>query len=931
MNQKNIKEKIKKLIEKLERLDVDQVKAYSEANTRKDFILPLFQALGWDIHNKNAQEVIEEEAVSRKKVDYAFKIDGITKFYLEAKKLNENLDQEKWIRQAIEYAYHKSAPWAILTNFKTIKVYNVEWDELNIEQNIVFELDYKNFLKRFNNLWSLSKSGFEENTLDTMALKHGNKPKKRPMDKQLAEDLIRWRDLLCEELGQYNPTIKSQKISEAVQTILDRLIFIRTAEDREIENKLLQPLVRSWDEKGNLIRSLNKLFRQFDRDYNSKLFEPHFCEELNKHAEDSVYIKIITELYKNQRGIRYNFADIPADVFGSIYEQYLGYIQQENQQKKDKTSKRKSQGIYYTPRYIVDYIVKNTLGQILETKSQNEIKNIKILDPACGSGSFLIKAFEELAEYWRDKENKKIKYDKNTHLGKIEQSFKARQGQKPLPVSRKMELLRNNIHGVDLDKEAVEIAQLNLLVRALDRRQRLPNLSGNIAHGNSLISGTEKELKKYFGKNWQDKKPFNWKQEFSEVFDKGGFDVVIGNPPYIDSEELVRKDRNFRIYCSDNYKSAKGNWDIFCIFIQRSIDLLKKGGYFGMIIPNKLLSADYAKSIREIIKKYSIISINDYSNIKVFGANVYPIVIIIKKVRPRLKHNIFINSYKKDKGKIRLENSKKVSQMLLEKHKNSWSPVFGKDSNMTLLGKITEKSMPLDNFCDIHGAATVGEAYEIKKIIRNYDGEKDYFKFINTGTIDRYTSLWAHKKTQYIKASYNKPIATKKQLKNLLPKRCKDSKSCKVIVAGMTKKLECFLDEKGEYFAGKSTVIIQSNTLDLKFVLAVLNSKLLSFIYRNIFKSLSLQGGYLRIGVPQIKKLPLIVPSKNKITKITKLTNRIIKLNKELQKLDPIMDEKECEKKKKEIERVDKMIGERVYGLYGLGKKEIEAVERSYE
>jgi len=932
MSQEKTKEKIKKLIEKYKRLDNEQLKGYKEANTRKDFILPLFQALGWDIHNAKADEVIEEENVSNKSVDYAFKLDGITKFHLEAKTFRINLDEEKWANQAIWYAWHKSVPWVILTNFKSIKVYNAEWDEPKAENSLFFEIKYQDYLKDFERLWWLNKQSFQKEILDREALKWGHKPKRIPVDKQLASDLIRWRDSLYKELKADNTSVNAQKISEAVQIILDRLIFIRTTEDRNIEERTLQGMVRTWEDLkkikvGKLIEGLNQLFRQYDKHYNSKLFESRSYEQLT--ADDNIYVEVIKELYKNKKGIRYNFAAIKADVFGSIYEQYLGHIQQENGEIKDKKSKRKSQGIYYTPRYIVDYIVKNTLGEVLKAKSPEEIRDMKILDPACGSGSFLIKALEELISYWQSRTNKSAKYEKGTHLGNLEKSFKMRNGQKGLSPSFKIGLLRNNIYGVDLDEEAVEIAQLNLLLRIMQRRQLLPNLSHGLACGNSLISGTEKELKKYFGKEWKNKKPFNWRKEFSEVFKQGGFDVVIGNPPYIDSEEMVREDKALRLYCSDLYDSAKGNWDIFCVFIQRGLDLLKEGGCFGMIIPNKLLSADYAESIRSIIKRYSIISINDYSSIKVFGASVYPIVIIIQKTKPNKEHNIIVNSYSDVGKQIKVVNTKRIRQTALEKYEKSWSPIFDYEKDVNFVDRIMRNSKKLKELCEIHGAATVSEAYQLKEIIGNLtdDNKKGYFKFINTGTIDRYVSLWEYQKTQYIKSAYPKPMVEKNRLKKILPKRYKQSVSGKIIIAGMVKKLECFLDERGEYLAGKSTTIIQSEKVGLKFIMALLNSKLLTFIYKNIFKSLSLQGGYLRIGAPQIKELPIIVPSKEEIKRISGIVDGIVKLSKKLQKLHPEMDDKEYKETKSEIEKTDKVIDQKVYKLYSLTPKEVRIIE----
>ena len=249
--------------------------------------------------------------------------------------------------------------------------------------------------------------------------------------------------------------------------------------------------------------------------------------------EENDLSKIILELYESKQGISYDFHAINADVLGRIYEQYLGYIQKkDNGEGSGKNSKRKKQGIYYTPTYIVEYIVQNTLGKVLKDKSLREAKELKILDPACGSGSFLIKAFQVMEDWVKGQENQSPDRNKD--------------------FMRKVQVLLNNIYGVDLDPEASEISRLNLLLRTLTEKAKLPELSKNIKTGNSLISGTEEELEKYFGKKYKEKKPFNWQEEFPEVFKQGGFDVIIGNPPYI--KEFVNKSAFDGLHHSPTYE-----------------------------------------------------------------------------------------------------------------------------------------------------------------------------------------------------------------------------------------------------------------------------------------------------------------------------------------------------------------------------------------
>ncbi len=235
----------------------------------------------------------------------------------------------------------------------------------------------------------------------------------------------------------------------------------------------------------------------------------------------------------------------------------------------------------------------------------------------------------------------------------------------------------------------------------------------------------------------------------------------------------------------------------------------------------------------------------------------------------------------------------------------------------------------MQQVCDIHGAATVEEAYKIKKIVEELEHKlgENYFKFINTGTINRYMFLWGKIKTRYIKSSYLQPVVSKAEFLKSFPKRYADAKEKKIIVAGMTKRIEAFLDGNGEYIPGKSTIVIKKNTnADLKFILGILNSKLLTFIYKNTFRSLALQGGYLRFGARQLEKLP--IPPDTKV--LGPLVDKMLNLSKELQKLDSTFDKEKYLEKMVEIEKVDKKIDEIVYKLYGLTPEEIKIVEQNY-
>ena len=508
-NKEKAKEEIKLLVEKYNRLvEAGKVKSYNEEMTKKDFILPLFRALGWSV--EDGEEVTAEEKISKGRVDYAFRIQSIPKLFLEAKSLKEDLDKIEFAEQAINYAWHKGATWAILTDFEGIKVFNAEWKSTNPLQNMFFSLGCNQFLERFEQLWLLSRESLESGVIDTEAEKWGKKAKKVPVDKQLLSDLTRFRELLTKNILKNNTSknLSAEELDEAIQRIIDRLIFIRTLEDKQLEAPILQSLIRE-DQTKRVHKKLNNAFRKIDDIYNSKLFAFHLCEEL--HIDDDVLEKIIIGLFKtSDETVHYDFSAIDADVLGNIYEQYLGYLLKKTEKRGklvEGKAHRKEQGIYYTPTYVVDYIVKNTIGELAKDK-KFDLSEIKVLDPACGSGSFLMKAFDYL-----------VTLDKKKN-GVVEQTKLDTSGASAT-YGRKIEILKNNIFGVDLDPKAVEIAQLNLLLKAAEKKHRLPTLQENIKVGNSLIDDSAVSSR-----------AFKWEEQFKEIIANGGFDVVVGNPPW---------------------------------------------------------------------------------------------------------------------------------------------------------------------------------------------------------------------------------------------------------------------------------------------------------------------------------------------------------------------------------------------------------------
>lgn len=889
IKQESLKQ-IERLIEKYERLTSTERRNYNESMTCRDFIMPLFQALGWDIHNLyNNYEVTSEAQVSGKRVDYAFHINNTTKFFIEAKKIDVDLREERWAEQAVMYAWHKSVPWAILTDFESLKVFNAEWDEPDIERSIIFEIPYKNYLTD-ERLWLLSKQSMENGELNKFAEENFKKPKREPVDKQLAADLVRWRKIIFDNLKGYNEnkSLTDKKIGEAVQRILDRLIFIRTTEDKGIENKYLQELERNYREnkKGfSLSEEFKKLFKNYNDWYNSELFKPHICDTLELEYVDNFLADVIKELYKNKKGIRYDFTSIDADVLGSIYEQYLGQIQREDGKEK-KSSKRKSQGIYYTPRYIVDYIVKNTLGEILKNKPYHEMLKIKVLDPACGSGSFLIKAFEVL--------------DKNLQI-------ESNQLNSSLIVNkaRKLTILTSNIYGVDLDLEAVEIAQLNFALKALVERERLPNLSHNIECGNSLISGTEEELKKYFGKDWKDKKPFNWKERFEDVFKQGGFDVIIGNPPYVNLANI--KDKGDREWLKDHYETAKNKSDLYSFFIERATKLLKDDGLLGFIVSNSWLGTDSFSKFREyLIKNTKVLKLVKLSFGVFADATVTPVLIILQKEKVDKNHATKLLEYKDSKF-IDIPNNLTYERIINSPNYNfSFSAEVSFNIPIIKLGEIAKFSLGIKTSDD-------------QRFILDSKKDKDTHPALRGKDVGRYSYKYANKWIWY------KPELMMEKV-GAGPRKLEYFLREKILFKDVATEICATLDEKNYLSNDTLSLIHKADKYNLRFILALLNSKFINNWYLTNYPS------GLHIKINELQNMPVSKiyfsekKQKQKHDELVKLADKMLKLNKNLQKLDPILDEEEYKQLKFEIEKTDKEIDEKVYKLYGLTEKEVKIV-----
>ncbi|MEM3502842.1 MAG: N-6 DNA methylase [Nitrososphaeria archaeon] len=900
-------DRIKELISKYEVIKKSgEIRKYNEETTKKDFILPLFEALGWNVSNRANKDssVSAEETISKKRVDYGFRINGIPKFYLEAKPLKEEdiQNNKKYVTQAIDYAWMKSCSWAILTNFETIAVYNADWKSPYYNGNQFFILHPDDFLTD-NRFRLLSKDSFDRNELDKEATKYGKKPLKNKIDKQLLQDMINFREILSKNILKNNQDkqLTQDDIDEAVQRILDRLIFIRNTEDRGLEENRLLSNVRQWSSrgKGELIKEISKIYSYFDDQYNSKLFSKHLCDDL--YIDNEVLQEVIEGLNQaKDNSYRYDFSIIESDVLGNIYEQYLGNILKTTPKRaklESSRTHRKEQGIYYTPSYIVDYIVKNTVGEYIKTHTPDEIRNVKILDPACGSGSFLIRAYKELENYW-------IKNSDFAQLTLDSEEF----------YSKKVEILKNNIFGVDLDPKAVEIAQLNLLLQISERKQRLPILQNNIKVGNSLIDDP----------NVSDK-AFKWEEEFPEIMSKGGFDIVIGNPPY---ERTLNFEAEKDFY-SSQYLSAFGSYDIYILFIEKSVKILQLDGILGFIVSNKFVVSDYGKKIREfLISNGEIYKVVDLADAKrVFPeALISPIILFFRKTDKERDKNI--------KRLIVNKNSTIIDDNLLEyiprqKFVNS-NGTFNIRYNKAE-ESIQEKIRAMSTFGNIFGSnirtGVMGfEYWKMKPFLHNGKKNEHDIRIATNSYIDRYTFLWG-KKVNIFNDEFTEPYANINDLPLSCSTKTLFTTKNKIIIRGVAKKLTAVLDNEGIGLLVAVHSLVLNGKYDGNFIVGLLNSKFLNWVHKTRFYLGRIPEGSLKYPISFLKELPFPTSYDDDVVKhISAKVEEIVKTKNEARKLQGYNNDK-VNDLLGAISKFESELDSLVYKFYGLSREEIKIIE----
>ncbi|MBD2310146.1 Eco57I restriction-modification methylase domain-containing protein [Desertifilum sp. FACHB-1129] len=535
-------------------------------------------------------------------------------------------------------------------------------------------------------------------------------------------------------------------------------------------------------------------------------------------------------------------------------------------------------GVCYTPEAIAQSIAIDTLDLLFASQTPQQIQQIAILDPACGEGVFLRCAYRYL--HW----------------------WYTRHSPQPLSWQQCQAIVQTHLFGVDIDRVAIAKTQQFLQQEVWQSCQSsLPfNLDRNVKWGNAILE-------------------FDWHLEFPQVFDNGGFDAVIGNPPYADAKWMSHHVPQWREYCTQHYQAASGNWDLFCIFIELALRLCKPQGLTSFIVPNKLASARYAASTRRLLSQENcLLQVRDYSSIPVFPGAVYPVVYLAQKRSPTLQDAVRYE-------KMQLNSDRQIQtgdthdlayRRFTRSPKQPWQLSIP-DATVVAIDRLQNQFPPLSAIADVLGAATVAEAYHIQALIREGNSDRLDLKLVNSGTIDRYQFLWGEKTLRYLGDNYRYPIIPQDALSELPPRRLEQAKCSKLVVAGMTKVLEAAIDLNGDVLAGKSTCIIFSS-LDLRYLLALLNSQFMTFYYRTVFGGDRLQGGYLRVGVAQLRSLPIVIAQESQRDRLIHQVNRLLELY-------PQLSATQATPIRRQIQALNRQIDEQVYQLYNITADSLRA------
>jgi type I restriction-modification system DNA methylase subunit len=948
---------------------------YNEAQLRQEFLNPFFAALGWDVENRQGyaeayKEVIHEDAIkigtATKAPDYSFRMGGTRKFFVEAKNPSVNLKEDITpAYQLRRYAWSAKLPLSILTDFEELAIYDCRTKPLKTDKASVGRirfLTFREYIEQWDTIASaFSKEAVLKGSFDKYAESTRAKKGTAEVDDAFLKEIESWRELLARNIALRNSKLTQRELNFAVQRTIDRIIFLRICEDRGVETYArLLSLVNG----ERVYRRLYEQFYRADEKYNSGLF--HFDREKGRpeqpdeltpklHIDDRPLKEIIGNLYYPD--CPYEFSVLPADILGQVYEQFLGKVIRltagHQAKVEDKPEVKKAGGVYYTPTYIVDYIVKNTVGKLLnpdlsppsqgrphgaKPMTPKEASKLRILDPACGSGSFLIGACQYLLDWHRDWY---VKNDPTNYIsGRNAALFKGPGGDWRLTTAERKRILLNNIYGVDIDSQAVEVTKLSLLLKVLEgeneqtisqqlkmfHERALPDLGNNIKCGNSLIGPDFHEGKQLSLLEDEERmriNVFDWNSGFKEIMDAGGFDAVIGNPPYGASlsEEI-------KLYLAAKYPFVS-DFETSQFFLGEAERLARDAGYVSFIVPITLFLNVYAHGFRHFIAThFSVERMVSFAEVDVFeGATVRTSIPLMIKGSPSNGFEVDFVVFQNAATNVHVG---RVEQRVLAENDKSWLTGLVDRRTVSINEKIAKITIQLNEIVEVSQGLIPYDKYRghdeetIRKRIWHADKRKDktYRRELRGADVTRYAVRWNGR--QWI--SYGPWLAAPRKPQffkdpRLLFREITDPKTGLLHVAHTTE----------EFYNNPPIIncISRGNLYSLLYLLGIADSRLIAWLHFNSSPK-ARKGVFPKILVDDVRKLPIRVidfsdrTDKSRHDKMVQLVEQMLSLHKQL---PAARTEHEKEVLQRQIEATDKQIDQLVYELYGLTDEEIKIVE----
>ena len=883
-----------------------------EEEFQGEFLNDIFSLILGAINKSSGNDEWNLQRESKTRID-GQKADGVIGFFdingkddvravIELKGPTISLDQRQKrsgdtrtpVEQAFNYApkYGKNCQWVIVSNYKEIRLYRsndmTEYEVFFLE-NLKDDLEFQKFI------YILSFEalvGTANKKAKALELSEEYQKNQIEIEKKFYNEYKNIRLHIFENMKENNPETDENTLLEKVQKLLDRFLFICFCEDKGLlEKDFFNTILKKGKDFGSIF-DIFKVFCNWINLGNPKENISHFNGGLFKNDDVLNSLNIDNKVFEELKKISdYDFdSDLNVNILGHIFEQSISDIEElkksiSGEEFDQKKSKRKKDGIFYTPQYITKYIVENSIKNWLDDKRKelgeedlptlNEkdyifdiakknytknyrkhiefwqqyreaVRNIKIIDPACGSGAFLITAFEFLLNY-----NKYLD-DKIFDLV----------GTSDLFSDRTKEILQNNIFGVDLNKESVEITKLSLWLKTADKNKTLASLENNIKCGNSLIDDPEiaGDL------------AFNWEKEFPEIFANGGFDIVVGNPPYgVNFDDKTKK------YLLE-FDKLVPDYEIYIYFISLYRKILKNNGYLSYIFPNTFLSTLFGKKYREnLFNTITVKEIIDLSNDNTFvDASVRTIIFSFKNIlensdikflKTRDKTFYSFKDYLKNEV---MENIENIASLFFQNKKEK--EIISKIKNNQKLADFFEVSQGLIPYDKYRGH----DEYTIKNRIWHSNVKKDetYKKELKGEDVKQYLLNWNNE----LWISYGEWLAAPRERKFFVNKR--------ILIREITKDklFACYTEEEFYNTPSLINVINEKDILELKYILTIINSKLLGW-YHNKTSPKANKGLFPKILVNDVRNLPLVNIPLEKQQPFIEKADKMLSLNRELQDL----------------------------------------------